>query len=355
MSDVRAEWAIIGPGNIGKEVIRQLGQEHVANRLGLNVLPNFVVRSTGVMQPYDVEANESASFSDIDTLPDVTFIALPSTDDGEVASDYITSILDSGKIAITAEKGAMANNFDLLRDASDDFGRLGVNATVGGGTRMLDIAKQYSPDTENITQMHMALNGTLSAIMSLVGPPEGSGMSLGQAVDQAVQLGYAEPGSESSYDVIRNEAEGDIPKKSAILFNKLGLADVTIDWHDLGFELNNEDIAQAVDEAKIRRFIVSFYSKKHLDKVVKDPSDDVVGGFSKDIDGWQLVGGFQHVDRNPLFYNLAKITGPGNGIVVGLGPDETDGVYCVTGPGAGVSPTVNTMLDDYVTKKTSIK
>jgi homoserine dehydrogenase len=190
--------------------------------------------------------------------------------------------------------------------------------------------------------------------MSYIAPSDGAGMSLGQAVKQAVNLGYAEPGADSPYEVIRGEAEGDIPKKTAILFNKLGLAEKILDWKSLKFDLRDEDISEALAEASIRRFIVSIYSKGFLEKSVVDPQDQIIGGFNVDFEGWTLIAGFQHVNRNPLLYSLARITGPGAGMVMGLGPDETDGVYNLSGPGAGVSPTVNTMIDDYVVRKASI-
>ncbi len=342
-------WMVVGPGNIGNEVIRQLGQAHVAERLGLNTAPSFIIRSAGIYGPDGQTQTGHANIeeiSDVD-MPDVAFIALPSTDDGEVAKGYISNVLESGRIAITAEKGAMANYFEELRQQSGDFDRLGFNATVGGGTRMLELAKSYCHDVDNITQVHLALNGTLSAIMSMIAPKEGYGMSLGQAVHQAVELNYAEPGSASPLDVIRAEAEGDIPKKTAIAFNVMGLTREPINWKDLQFNLDKTEIENTLEEARIRRFIVSLYSPTYL-KSNKAADRDIYGGFRWKHEGWTLVGGFQNIGRNPLFSHLANLTGPGNGIVIGLGPDETDGVYTIGGPGAGVRPTVNTMIDDYV-------
>lgn len=237
----KVDWGVIGAGSIGTEVMRQLNQDYVSKRLQMSPLPEFVVRSTGIMGPDATTPLNFDSFQDV-SLPEVTFIAIPSTDDGFDAYDYISHILENGKIAVTAEKGAIANHFPELKAESDNFKYLGINATVGGGTRLLEVAKNYCQDVDNITQIHLAVNGTLAAIMSSVGPREGSGMSLGQAVHQAVQLGYAEPGSINPNDVIRGEAEGDIPKKTAIFFNALGLSDEPIDWNELKFNLSDEDI-----------------------------------------------------------------------------------------------------------------
>jgi homoserine dehydrogenase len=346
------EWGLIGYGNVGQEVARQVSQPEVAERLGLSPLPTFVMRSSGLMAPDGISSFSVPDFGydDFEDYPEVAFVTLPSTNDGEAAFAYISRLLDLGSTVITAEKGAIANNYSELQSRSEGFRRLGINATVGGGTRLLSVAQEYCRDIDNVSQIHLALNGTMANILSSVAPPEGNGMSLGQAVHQAVRLGYAEPGSESSYDVIRGEAQGDIPKKTAIFFNVLGLGAEPINWTDLEFELSDDEIARAVEEAKIRRFIVSMYPDKPSDKHQIGPENDIIGGFEVQQDGWTIAGGFRHIDRNPLFSPLARLTGPGNGMVIGLGPDETDGVYSVTGPGAGARPTVNTMLDDYLSK-----
>ncbi len=329
-------WGLIGPGNIGQELQRQLSQPEVAERIGLSPLPEFAMRSSGV-------------FADIADLPDVVFVATPSTEHGEPSYGYISRVLQDGKIAVTAEKGALANYFSELRDESDNFSRLGINATVGGGTRLVSGLQEFCEDKANVRQLHLALNGTLTAIFGSIAPPEGLGMSFGQAVHQAVELGYAEPGHQDPYDVVRSEAEGDIPKKTAILFNRLGLSEEVLGWEKLKFEVSDDDISQTLEEARVRRFIVSIYPIDQIDKT--GPENDMISGFDIQHDSWVVAGGFRHIEKNPLFHPLANLTGPGNGFVVGLGPHETDGVYSLSGPGAGVRPTVNTMIDDYLAKK----
>lgn len=341
-------WGLIGPGNIGQELQRQLGQPEVAERIGLRPFPEFVMRTSGNFNP-DGSLHLYESLTDFEELPDAVFVALPSSEDGKPAYAHITTVLEAGKLAVTAEKGALANYYDELKDESDNFKRLGVSATVGGGTRLVSMLEKYCEDRDNIKQLHLSMNGTLSAIFGSIAPPEGLGMSLGQAVQQAVELGYAEPGHQYPYDVIRSEAEGDIPKKTSILFNRLGLGEEVLDWKKLKFEVSDDDISRTLEEARVRRFIVSVYPLHETDKT--GPENDVISGFSIEHEDWLITGGFRHVERNPLFQPLACLTGPGNGFVIGLGPDETDGVYSLTGPGAGVRPTVNTMIDDYLARK----
>lgn len=192
MSEV-SSWGLIGPGHVGGEIKRQINQEHVAERLRLEMAPRFVMRSSGIYHPESDNAL-CQRLEEIEDFPDVTFLAMPTTDDGAISHGYLKEILSRGKMAVTAEKGGLANYFDELKNESDGFRQLGYNASVGGGTRMIEAAKQYTQDKNNITQIHLTLNGTLSAIFSQVGPLQGSGNSLGQAVTLATKLDYAEPG-----------------------------------------------------------------------------------------------------------------------------------------------------------------
>ncbi len=334
-------WGLIGQGNIGREIMRQLGQAPVAARLGLKPQPDIIVEAKGIIRP-DGSVDTQTAFADAD-LPDVLFIAIPSGGDGTLAYSYISTILAKGKMAVTAEKGALSHFFSDLKIASDDFTRFGITASVGGGTRMLRVAEQYNLDQANITEMHAVLNGTMTAIMSEVAPMNGTGVALTDAVAHAVAAGFAEPGADSPQAVFRGEAEGDIPKKMSIIYNYLGLGPTVLSSDDLAFSLSDDDINAALSASKPHRFIVSFYPVSSAPTAVER-----LGGFEKTVDGWRLIAGFRPLDSNPLFASFAPLTAAGNGLVVGLGPSLSDGVYTVTGPGAGVGPTVNTMIDDYV-------
>jgi homoserine dehydrogenase len=350
----RAHWGVIGAGTIGGELIRQVAQPEVAERLGLNPDPDFIVNSKG---SWVGDLSSPTATQDPRDLPDMIypdnlFVTLPSSGDGSLAKSYIFDALERNKTAITAEKALLANHFYESKVKSNGFRRLGADATCGGGTRMPQALKVYTEqDPANVTQIHAVLNGTLSFTFSEIGPlGHADGVTRNQAVEQAVKLGYAEPGSETFDDVVKGEAEGDIPKKTSILFNLLELGgDELLDYKDLQFELAPRELARAAREARQRRFIVSFYSLLHRRGEAIDPEEeDIIGGFDVTFGGWQIVGGFQNINHEPLA-PLGRITGPGNGALVGLGVKEQDGLYHVGfGPGAGPEPTVNTMLDNYL-------
>ena len=338
-------WVLYGNGNIGQEVMRQLAQPEVAERHGLLPEPEYVVTgSHGVLTPAGKKYKGT-----VDT-PEVAFVTIPSggTEDlssGQAAMNIMEPVLRAHGKVVTAEKGGMANHFDRLRDISDDFARLGVNATVGGGTQLMEVAGLYMRDLPNVTQIHMAVNGTLTNLLSEVGPKEGMGITIGQAVDQAIQLNFAEPGAQNPADVLAGEAAGDLPKKTAIFMSKLGLVGRAVKWDEFDFDITETDVARVSEEAKVRRAIVSLY---HVDVAHVGPETDIIGGFDRTIDGWRVVAGFRDTTKNPLFANFAALKGAGNGIVIGRGPDDSDTPIWVEGQGAGVKPTVCTMLDDYL-------
>src|SRR5882724_4316654 len=126
-------WGVVGRGNIGGELLRVIPND---TGLDLSPVPDFMVTSEGVMAPDGVHGYGVSDIRDIlpTLMPDVLFIACPTTDDGLPASTYAEHALRSGKTVITAEKGALSANFTGLREVSDDFQRLGFTATVGGGS-----------------------------------------------------------------------------------------------------------------------------------------------------------------------------------------------------------------------------
>lgn len=351
-------WAIAGHGEKGlgdltKETIRQLGKPEVAERLCLKPEAENVFSKYGVMSP-DGETKIYESVDEISELPDVLFVTMPSTDDGKAAYQLISRFLEEGKTVITAEKGALANNFSALKEQSNGFRRLGIDATVGGGTHMLRAAEMYCRDHDNVSEIHLALNGTLNALFSSIAPPDLAGMSLGQAVNQAVRLGFADPPEDGKppptpYDVIRGEAERDVPKKVAIFFNYLGFSEVPVNWHDLIRNLAEEEIDEAIEDASNRRFIVSIYPQEFQGKPKKGPEGEIIGRLVVSHESWIIASGFRRIKSNPLFFPLGTLMGAKNGGVVALGPDESDGDFWPgIGPGAGPSQTVNAMIDDYV-------
>jgi hypothetical protein len=156
----------------------------------------------------------------------------------------------------------------------------------------------------------------------------------------------AEPGSTSPYDMIRTELD-DVALKTAILFNSLGLSDQEfVDWHRFQFKLSSDQIAQAMEER--RRFIVSLYPKSSDLYEATRVGEESLGGFDVREGRWRVVGGFVELGRNAVRSTLESTSGADVGFAVGLGRDNADGIYSLTGPGAGPKPTASAMLGDWM-------
>jgi homoserine dehydrogenase len=316
--------AIIGAGNIGKELHKRLLHE------GWEI--PFVLSSKVISLPF-VDGERSVvpieEYRRLCSGVDITFLAIPTTDDGSTAAEYIDLTLNAGIPIVTCEKGALSNHFARFENR---LNQVGFSATVGGGTRLLRYAQEkVGPSVE---QVHAVLNGTLNYILDRVGGNTG----LGEAVDETIRLGYAEPGATSPLDVINSEAVGDVPMKAAILFNVLGLAGISMKASDVEHHpLTESHLDLLVLEASVRRYIVSLTRKP--------VGGDRIGGFDYTVDGWTLSAGFRNCNDNPLYRRLVH-GGVNNSLLISEGEYGKDGSYVVSGPGAGASPTAASMIQD---------
>lgn len=330
----------VGYGNVGRAVperCEQIGLEPAA----------YVVKSDGTYKwskggSLKLYSEDPEFWNDQAVLEGVSiaFLSIPSFHDGKKAYQIINGLLGKGVPVVTSEKGALANFYPELVKHID---QMGISATVGGGTGMMKYI--YNRMNSRTNQIHVILNGTLNFIMN--GIAEGG--TAGQVIEQAVTLGYAEPGASSHLDVLNGEIVGDIPKKTVILWNTvvrpkldpsgfLQVSDLSLSG---GSKMTQKSLDRLIAEASSRRYIVSIVKRSK-----EIPEDDVIAGFRKELpDDWVIVGGFRKISGNPLFRAL-RLPGPGNGAVIAAGPNESDGVYHTSGPGAGPGPTAAAMVQD---------
>lgn len=332
-------WGILGAGVIGSRVIDQLSHPEIASRSGLSVVPDFVLRKSGLY--ISGELRDKSSESELPDV-DVLFVATPGIE-GNDSPAYLAIKNQLGRrgLVITAEKASLAEHFEEFKLLSDNFKNMGINATVGGGTRLMSAFETYGIDRANINEAHFALNGTLSYILGQVS----AGVATGIAVDEAVALGYAEPGATVAEGVIRGEATSDIQRKIAVVMNNL-LLDNPVSAAVFEYDLADIEIKQALRESAERRFMVSVYNKDKVGADTELAIESSLSGFVTELENWVVIGGFQRVRDNPTTAHWANSRGAVAGFTLGLGPNNQDGVYNLQGPGAGPKPTANTMLDD---------
>jgi homoserine dehydrogenase len=302
---------IIGYGRIGKEV-----KKRVLER-GWEI--SLIVDTSGIYNSEEKKINELKNWQEEfeKQNSDVVLVAIPTLDDGKTAYCYIKRLVEMEIPVVTTEKGALSNYFQELKPY---LGMIGYTATVGGGTRMLHWLKERV--TFQTKEIHLIINGTLNYIFDGLS----KGRTLDEVVEEAKKLGYAEPGAETPLEVINTEACKDIPMKIAVVLNICGFGEVRA--RDIKVQRINElYLKKLIREATFRRYIVSITKEEN--------EEDVIGGFKFRINQWWISGGFKNRTQNPLFFQLVPPGVNNAALVYG-----SDGVYILTGPGAGATPTV---------------
>lgn len=314
---------VVGAGLIGSELYRR------AQSLDWDV--GLVLRSNGVYRNLTEKIDDLGKYQNYCKDLDVAFLAIPTLDDGKTAFDYMRSFLQKDIPVVTSEKGALSNYFSELEKW---LHLIGYNATVGGGTRMLEYAKERIGP--NVEQIHLVVNGTLNYTFEGVS----SGRSLGEVVEETKKLGYAEPGAENPLDIINKEATEDVPMKTSIFFNICGLSSKHMRAKDVkSHKIGEPELKRLIKESNIRRYIVSITRE--------DNEEDVIGGFKHRIDDWVISSGFKNIHENPLFLQLVP-RGVNNSVLIYEGRYGIDGTYRLSGPGAGPGPTTSSMIKDAI-------
>ena len=145
-----------------------------------------------------------------DLKPDLAFITTPSSI-GDVSSRYVRDLLRSDAVVVTAEKGAITygwEDFELDIDR-----RLGITATVGGGSQLLRAARDQV-NGGKISRIDLVANGTLGVVMEEFE----KGTVAPTVASLVTRMGYAEPGATDMSEIIAGEL-GDVTKKAQIFYN----------------------------------------------------------------------------------------------------------------------------------------
>jgi len=274
---------------------------------------------------------EAVSLEDID----LAFIAIPSTGGGKIAMEYISVLLKNKVKVVTCEKGAIANFYPNL--ARFGLQNIGVSATVGGGTRMLSFLKdrQLAKQSFKPLEVHCVLNGTLNYIFSEM---EKGGRSLPETVAEAKRLQITEPGAEEPMGIISSELS-DVVMKSCALFNLALSADgkyLTPEAFEVP-RINERDLKTLSKHP--HRYVVSFENNGNGD------AGGLIGGLLAKVNEWTISSGFYPMYQCPISGNQLPES-MNNIAVVREGEMGEDGIYPLSGPGAGPKVTASAMITD---------
>jgi homoserine dehydrogenase len=329
--------AFIGFGNVGQglaHIIRERGEE-LSAQFGVQPVivavsdllkgaiydpngldPAALLAAAAEGKPLDSlpaphhgwDALKTITQTNADVIVEMSYTDLTT---GEPAANHIRAALESGKHAVTTNKGPAALHYTELAALAEKNGvAFGVEGTVMSGTPSLHLGLDLLAAAE-ITCVQGIFNGTTNYILTQMG----AGNSYAAALAEAQRLGYAE--ADPTGDVEGFDAAG----KVVILANLL-----------MGAHIGMQD----VDRKGI----------SHL--TVEDITSAKAAG-----EKWKLIGkvekaaGSIHASvqptRLPLSHPLASVDGATNAITY-----TTDllGDVTLIGPGAGRIETGYSLLVD---------
>ncbi|MES3005449.1 MAG: hypothetical protein V4664_00720 [Patescibacteria group bacterium] len=206
---------IFGMGNIGAVLMKRLAEE--------NIDVKYVVNSRGIFDTKFNKVAEKDKWKEISMDVDIVFECIPTDNDGNCALEYAMYFLSRGNLVITCEKASVAYHWDILKKYRSLFK---YTASVGGGTQMLKEISLYKP--KDILEIKAVVNGTLNYISWAIN----SGQKVEDVVREVLEKGYAEPGSNSLTEIIKNELN-DVVLKTIIIANHSGMFAKTISKEDI--------------------------------------------------------------------------------------------------------------------------
>lgn len=310
--------ALLGCGVVGSEVARIMTThaEDLAARIGAPVeLAGIAVRRPDrVREGVDpalvtTDAAGLAAREDVDVVVEVIGGIEP-------ARGLITRAFENGASVVTANKALLAEDGPTLHEAAEKHGGdLFYEAAVAAAIPLVRPLRE-SLAGDKVNRVLGIVNGTTNFILDRM---ESTGAGYGEALDEAMALGYAE--ADPTADV-----EGfDAAAKAAILAGLAFHTRVRLDdVHREGLtEITAGDIASA----------------KRMGCTVK-----LLAICERSADG-RSVTARVHPAMIPLSHPLASVREAYNAVFV---ESDAAGQLMFYGPGAGGSPTASAVLGDLV-------
>jgi homoserine dehydrogenase len=329
--------AIIGFGNVGQGLAQILDQEGAAlqDRFGLDIRITAVsdiklgsvydpagfspkdlvaaVRRDGSLQRMEAPTRGWDSIRTIRGTESDVVVELSPTDlqTGEPAISHIRAALESGKHAVTTNKGPIALQYAALARLAEQHGvELGVEGTVMSGTPALRLARELLA-AAGVEKVRGIVNGTTNFILTQMQ----AGKPYAEALADAQARGYAE--ADPAGDVEGHDAAG----KLVILANVLMGAEIGVDEVDrTGITaLTRDDFCEAEGTGDVWKLIASLERSADGVKAVVRP------------------------ERVPADHPLAAVRGAANAITY---TTRLLGDVTLIGPGAGRIETGYAILCD---------
>ena len=183
---------LLGLGNIGSGTYQVLEQNrmHIRETTGLalritRILEIDTERDRGFFVPREAFTQKPETiFGD----PDIS-IVIELLGGIEPATSFMVNAMKEGKHVVTANKAALAKNYDLLMEAAAENGvHFHFEASVGGGIPLIGAIREHLCANE-FTELLGILNGTTNYILTKMSE---EGRPYDDALKEAQRQGFAE-------------------------------------------------------------------------------------------------------------------------------------------------------------------
>lgn len=306
---------MLGFGNVGTgtyqtlEMNRELIEEHVGASVEISkILVNDVTKPRQVVTPDGVLTDNVA---DIIDNPEIDIVA-EVLGGIEPASEYMLKALNNGKHVVTANKAAVAANYDKLFKAAADNGvSLRPEACVAGGIPILNAITTVL-GANKFDEIQGILNGTTNYILTQM---TDNGLDYADVLKDAQAKGFAE--ADPTADVEGIDAANKLSIMMALAF---------------GHYVHPDDIPTEG---------ISKITKADIDKATADGCKIKLIASAKNEDG-KLTYSVKPVAL-PIDHPLASVSNEFNAVFV---KGNAVGELMFYGKGAGPLPTGSAVMGD---------
>ena len=251
----RINIGLLGLGNIGSGTYKVLEQNrrHIEATTGLDlritrILEIDTERDRGfTVAPGVFTQDPEAIFGD----PEID-IVIELLGGVEPATSFMAAALNAGKNVVTANKAAVAANYELLTEAAAANGKeLRFEASVGGGIPLIGAIKEHLCANE-FTELLGILNGTTNYILSKMSE---EGRSYEDVLKEAQTLGFAE--ADPTEDVEGIDVANKLSILMSIVFGKR-VPPGDIPTHGIS-DITKEDFEEAAGEGCVIKLLASAF------------------------------------------------------------------------------------------------
>lgn len=340
--------AVIGAGNIGKELINQLKQTYESwYSKGINIVLIGVTNSRQMRLVYEnllfentetllAEENELV---DLEKLAEfmskasaIKKIVIDATASEEVSTKY-THFLERGVNVVTPNKYANSNDYEYYQHLRKTANLRGVNflyeTNVCAGLPLVKTIQNMVQSGDNVKTIQGIFSGTLSYIFTELN----NGVSFADAVKLAHDKGYTEPDP-------RQDLSGlDVARKTVIMAREIG---VNISLNDL--EIENL-VPEELRECSLEDFFIKLPGfNDQIMKQIEAKKQTAIGvHYIGRVENGKASVGIQGYDQGSPFANIR-----GTDNIVMIYTDRYVQPMVIQGAGAGIEVTAAGVYADII-------